>query len=495
MSDLPAFDEVHVLSDLHLGGVAGAQILRETGRLAQFVRRLARLRPEGTLALVLNGDVFDTLTEDLPERAGEDDVRNTVSRIVDDAAFAPIWQALAAFALTPRRTLVLVIGNHDLELALPPVQRLLRERLCGSDAEAPAHGRLLLSTAGAGFACRVGGARVFCIHGNEVDAWNFNRYEALARMSRRLAAGLPLHRDDWQPNAGTRLVREVMNPIKRRYAWIDLLKPETAAALGTLLVLDPWQAARIVALPGIVDERRRGTAAVRARLSDGPREEVVDSPARGRPWQSLLGPHLVAALGGAPPDVDEMLLIAERHLSAPPPSSDDAGATLGTAGLLRDRLGGLDTADALRRALLDWLGSDRSFDLDERDASVERLLASVGPAVDFIVTGHTHLARAIDCGAGRFFFNSGTWIRLLRLTPAMLADAVAFAPVRAVLVDGSLAALDAARIGGEPFVLDRTTAVAIRAEEDAVVGELLQVHGDGSGEPRVLRRHAKAVTP
>ena len=34
-------------------------------------------------------------------------------------------------------------------------------------------------------------------------------------------------------NAGTRMVKEVMNEVKRRYAWIDLLKPETSAAVGT----------------------------------------------------------------------------------------------------------------------------------------------------------------------------------------------------------------------------------------------------------------------
>ena len=44
MNNLPAFDEVHVVSDLHMGGKAGFQILRETGRLANFILRLAGQR-------------------------------------------------------------------------------------------------------------------------------------------------------------------------------------------------------------------------------------------------------------------------------------------------------------------------------------------------------------------------------------------------------------------------------------------------------------------
>ena len=35
----------------------------------------------------------------------------------------------------------------------------------------------------------------------------------------------------WRPNAGTRLVVEVMNNFKRRYPFVDLLKPEATAAV------------------------------------------------------------------------------------------------------------------------------------------------------------------------------------------------------------------------------------------------------------------------
>ena len=43
---LPQHDEIHIISDLHMGGRAGFQILRETGRLAAFVRWVAGQRPK-----------------------------------------------------------------------------------------------------------------------------------------------------------------------------------------------------------------------------------------------------------------------------------------------------------------------------------------------------------------------------------------------------------------------------------------------------------------
>ena len=197
--------------------------------IANFIRRVVTLRPDERLALVLNGDVIDTLAEDIAGYVAVDEAESTLLRIMGYASFVPVWDALAEFVHADKRTLVFVIGNHDIEIAFPSVQRLIIERLsAGNDA---AKARIEFSALGAGFACMVGNARVFCTHGNEVDPWNFNRYEDLSRVARRLNAGLTLSRDEWTPNAGTRMVKDVMNEVKKRYAWIDLLKPETSAAM------------------------------------------------------------------------------------------------------------------------------------------------------------------------------------------------------------------------------------------------------------------------
>ena len=58
--DFPKYDELYVISDLHMGGgKPDFQILRETRRLAGFIRWVAEQQPGGQVALVLNGDVID----------------------------------------------------------------------------------------------------------------------------------------------------------------------------------------------------------------------------------------------------------------------------------------------------------------------------------------------------------------------------------------------------------------------------------------------------
>jgi UDP-2,3-diacylglucosamine pyrophosphatase LpxH len=432
MNNLPAFDEVHVISDLHMGGRAGFQILRETKRLANFILRLSKQRPQGRVALVLNGDVFDTLAEDVKGYVAVDDAQAAVDRIMNDSSFLPIWEALVAFVKLPGRTLVIVIGNHDVEIAFPPVQRLILSRL--SDADSSARARIEFSTIGAGFTCTVGGSRVYCIHGNEVDAWNYNRYEDLAKVSRRMNAGVPLAQDEWTPNAGTRMVKDVMNEVKRTYAWIDLLKPETSAAVGTLMVLDPSQTKKISELFGIFGERQRGDAQVDARLAAEGFQAPDPAVMRMLKLDQMLGPNIRQVIGQ---DADNMLLAAEHNFDKPRTQAPSKDGTLGTAQLVWDRLTGwltgVSKAEALRRALLDWLEKDKTFDHNDRDDTFKQVSASVGSAIHFIVTGHTHLERAIDMGQGRYYFNCGTWIRLLQLTPAMLASTASFDQVYQVL--------------------------------------------------------------
>src|SRR5262245_37050106 len=107
------FDELFVVSDIHMGGDAGFQIFNRGKRLGAFIRHVAGERPEGDVALVLNGDVVDSLAE--PSVDGYvaldgDTAVGMMARIVADPAFAPVWDALAGFVRTPRRHLVIVVG-------------------------------------------------------------------------------------------------------------------------------------------------------------------------------------------------------------------------------------------------------------------------------------------------------------------------------------------------------------------------------------------------
>ncbi|MGZ7131653.1 MAG: hypothetical protein ACXVIX_10955 [Halobacteriota archaeon] len=275
---------------------------------------------------------------------------------MDDKSFSCIWDALAAFVEKERRTLVFVIGNHDIEIAFPPVQSLILWRLAGDDLVK--RSRIVFSTVGAGYTCIVGTAKVYCTHGNEVDAWNYNRYEDLAKVARRLNAGRSLDANEWSPNAGTQMVKDVMNEVKQTYKWIDLLKPEDSAAVGTLLVLDPKQLAKITKLLPIVGEKIKSSREVNQRLSaEGfqPREQVDNSAVT---IDQLLGSNANASMRSEA-SVDDLLLAAEKNLGKPSALVAQSEGTLGLPQLILDRLTGwiygVGKEEALRRALQDWL--------------------------------------------------------------------------------------------------------------------------------------------
>jgi hypothetical protein len=297
MTDWPRYDELHVVSDLHMGGGRGLQIFKQGKRLANFIRWVGKQRPHGRVGLVLNGDVIDSLAEDIGGYMATSDAVIMVERIIDDEAFCPVWEALGHFIGVPGRALIVVIGNHDLELALPAVQHTIVDRLAGEDVAA--RGRIAFATAGAGYACMVGTARVFCIHGNEVDSWNVVDYDALSEVARTLNAGLPPDACSWQPNAGTKLVKDVMNQVKRKFSWIDLLKPETKAAVGVLAVLDPGQLSKITRGIPIVWEKLRGTLKVSGLLSADEAGVTDAAVVQDIALTELLGPTLLGEVNKA----------------------------------------------------------------------------------------------------------------------------------------------------------------------------------------------------
>jgi UDP-2,3-diacylglucosamine pyrophosphatase LpxH len=481
---LPQFDEIHVVSDLHMGGLQGAQILRDTQRLALFIRFLADRRPDDKVALILNGDVIDTLAEESGGYIAVENAVAVVGRIMGDPSFSPVWDALAYFAAKKDRRLVIVLGNHDIELAFPAVQLAIVDRLAGTDIEN--RGRIEFSCMGTGYSCLVGGSRVFCTHGNEVDAWNYIRYEDLSKAARRLNAGRTLKPEEWEPNAGTKLVKDVMNGVKRQYPWIDLLKPEMKGAIGVLLALDPSQLGKIKRLLPVVGEKIKGGLEVDQRLSaDGFSPSSEKSPHR-ESLDSLLGPSMQEgfSLGSAKGSstVDSMLLDAEEKFRGGSALTDPKDETLGAGQYIWERLTswltGVSPAESLRRALVDWLKDDKTFMIDDRDDTFNEMIKTVGSDVHFIITGHTHLERAIDLGNKRFYFNCGTWIRLLGFTKKILENETRFTPVFKLLQRCSMKDIDAASFDG-PFVQDKSSAVCIKTEDNKVIGQLLHIQDNG----------------
>ena len=248
---LPLYEDLYVVSDLHMGGTKGTPIFNSGKELAALVEYLADPADGGQRALVLNGDIIDTLAEDIRHYVAKPDVAERVlADIMTHDDFKMVWEALGKFVSQPRHRLVICIGNHDLELAYPNVQEqivayLTRQATGQEEAEEEKgeereeykkkeeeaiRGRIHFSTTGTGHLCRVGNeetsARVLCVHGNEYDKWNAVSPENMTRLVRSSCLGAESRIAEDPPNAGTHLVIDVMNKIKKKYPFVDLLKPE-----------------------------------------------------------------------------------------------------------------------------------------------------------------------------------------------------------------------------------------------------------------------------
>ena len=469
----PRFDELYVVSDLHLGGPPGFQIFDSGVQLAALIDHLsAGLPPERKVALLINGDFVDFLAEEPASYFDPVNATLKLDRVArNDPAFTPVFEALGRFTRTENRSLIVNLGNHDLELALPWVREHLLEILSGGDGAA--RGRVTLTLDGSGFLCRVGESQVLCVHGNEVDAWNLANHEEIRRIGRDIMHGRPV--EDWIPNAGSQLVVEVMNGLKRQYPFVDLLKPEVEAVLPTLMALAPEQGVKLGSIAavggrlgwdtfrhavGLLEVEAGGAGAgpppdgLRATYSD-----PAGTPRSGRATE------LTAA--------EELLRATEDRLlrKVEPVALVGAGADeefLGRASAVWKYFRGEEVSEVLREALED-LARDRSFEVNAEDATFKALDEQVGDHVAFIIAGHTHLERALKRKRGRgYYFNSGTWARLIMLEPEVLGDRAKFAQVFEALRAGTMDALD--RL--PELVRRRLTVVSVRSNGARTVGEL-----------------------
>ena len=433
-------DSAYVISDLHLGGVAPRQMFGETDALASFIDGL----PAGRCALVINGDFVDFLAEPPSRHFDPEGAVAKLQRLVGDPAFAPVFKALTRFLDGPGHRLAIAIGNHDLELSLPWVREALQALLTEGD-EGRA-GRLIWDLDGEGLLLNIGtsqGASVLCVHGNEVDAWNVADYETLRRIGRDgLRGTLP---DRYIPNAGSRMVVELMNDIKQRYPFVDLLKPETEAVGPILALIEPGGAKLLdeflaVALRQQRDKIRIGLGLLGAETAMA--VEVIE------PFPSALPSVPMKRQAGVRSDVGLRLLDrAEQDLREDRDPLDllDPASRTDTLGWWRGAWNYVSTRDPVEalRGKLAELADDRSFSSLQRDETFLDMDKRVSTNINFLVTGHTHLARAIEREAGRaWYFNTGTWARVFRIEPEVLGDRQRFATLFEGLKTDSMAALD-----------------------------------------------------
>ena len=379
-----------VISDLHLGGPEGFQICPAEGRerLVRFVDWVAGQKREGTeIQLILNGDIVDFLAEE-DESGGfsafvvdEGKARRKLTRIAEECE--PVLAALRRFAAADNR-LTLLIGNHDVELSLPLVRRdflaLLGEARIEYlyDNEAYSIGPVLIE------------------HGNRYDAWNMVNHCELRQVRSKLSRNEMPGTFSAQP--GSELVARVMNPVKKKFSFVDLLKPETGGVLPILAVLDPglWREAG----PAM---RQRVTAWYQGRFTKEGLPERTDYIAASFPDKVITTPsqelpeNLRAGLDAADAALtDSLARGAQVSLTK----------EIAVAGLLK--------------AFRSWRSkADITFSVEHEDDEYLKPAREHAKHFRVVVFGHTHLPKRIDLGGGALYLNTGTWADVMRIPAAV----------------------------------------------------------------------------
>ncbi|MFL5280363.1 MAG: hypothetical protein ACJ8AW_05060, partial [Rhodopila sp.] len=385
-------------------------------RLARFINflsdRMGQIPRTDSIELVINGDMIDFLAEEPFAAFSATDAVTKLERAVqlcDENAHDDerVFAALRRFVGLGHK-LTIILGNHDIELSLPPVRRALM-RILTDDRPA----RLEFVFDGEAYAV----GDVLIEHGNRYDGWNAVKYGELRALRSALSRNEAAYA--FTPPAGSRLVASIMNPLKRRYRFIDLLKPENETILPILCALEPTLAFQLRAVaplwfamrrasgpPGLVRREEsfianaaaRGPSAARSDLEPDsePREAVVEQyehRAQLATEEVLAEFHNVwRALQN--PASDDRVTHAETQVAHT--SADAASSALRPDA--RHRL--LSWAFARHRKALATTFALNSVDPPYHTAAQA---LTTGRSTRIVIFGHTHLPKAIGLAAGGYY--------------------------------------------------------------------------------------------
>ncbi|MCC6528504.1 MAG: metallophosphoesterase [Polyangiaceae bacterium] len=463
--------KVYVISDLHLGGRfgdgagdRGFRMMDRPDALASFIEVLAEKQTAPAVELVINGDFVDFLAEEVskdkwkPFRDEPGEAVDAFSRLASRKEDGEVFDALARF-LDAGHRLTVLIGNHDIELTWPEVRAAFERRLRESHKKTNRAFdlRWLLD----GEALIVGDALIE--HGNRYDPANFVDHERLRHLrelrSRRLYGR---ERGIFHPPVGSRLVAEVMNPVKKDYPFIDLLKPESEPLFALLLALDPSQRKRLGALAGVLSKiplMPADTASdpgYRQRISGGDADRGISRSDIGSTASSADDRALSALLSRiAPPEQavelqeglarisDDVWEVSRNEIAS---LADRAAAVLSLFRLVGQNTDGeMKKRLPLLRGAVRALRGDQTFDdgvetgarylraarelaAKKEEKARARAAGSAPVGFRFVIFGHTHHRKKLDLAEqGATYVNTGTWARLMKFPHRLLCndDAVA----------------------------------------------------------------------
>ena len=338
--------------------------------------------------------------------------------------------------------------------------------------DAAACGRILMLTQGSGASFKIGSTRIYCAHGNEVDSWNVTDHEKIRKIGRDILQGQAS--EPWIPNAGTQLVIDAMNGIKKQYPFVDLLKPETKGVIPILAAIKPSLAAQLENAPSVVARRTTDSTRMRAGMLSGDEAPEQDERTSIAPLSEAVSKLNTEAMA------KRMLAEADagfKKNQSPMDrlSNDIQGKKLGLVDAIFTAVRGGSKSEILRSGL-DYLAKDQSFDTSHKDEAFFLFDKRIGSNADIIVTGHTHLERAIrrERSSG-YYFNTGTWARLIKIETSRLNDQAAFDQMIQAIEAGTMAALEKV-----PDLIKRNnTVLQIKHGNKNVESQLMHVTPNG----------------
>jgi UDP-2,3-diacylglucosamine pyrophosphatase LpxH len=384
-----------VISDLHLGGAPETdgkpsfQMCSPAGRtqLAKFIDYAAEQQSvDRDVTLILAGDIVDFLAEEafVPFTAQDAIACQKLERIMERTAEA--WQSLRRFAASGSK-LVLLLGNHDIELSLPGPRRMLLETL--------GPGRIEFIYDNQAF---VDGP-VIIEHGNRYDSWNIVSHDGLREVRSAMSRGETP--PAFEGPAGSSMVVNIINRIKSQFPFVDLLKPEDAGLLPLLAVLDPSsmnEATKAIGLWRKQSQAKFAESGIPLDMANIGTLSVNDEPLIDLAME-LYGDQSNIGVVDNVKNFYELWQLAR--------SANDKDAQLQKLYV------------ALRaRAQSTW----QTFDVNrEAEQYLNPAHAAAKRGFKVVVYGHTHLVKrvALD-NQGSVYLNSGTWADLMQVPEAVL---------------------------------------------------------------------------
>lgn len=410
---------VYVISDLHIGGAyatgtgpeeRGFRMMTHAADLARFITLLSDQPAEKlALELVINGDFLDFLSEpvdaEYPPRWAafrEDQEQACAVFRAIAARDAAIFKALAKL-LQAGHSLTVLLGNHDIELSLPRVRSALEESL-----GVRGHNRFRFLYDNEAYV--IGNALIE--HGNRYDIYNWVDHDQLRRVrSVQSRCQDPATQDvTFSPVLGSRLVTDVMNPLKARYPFVDLLKPEREAVLPLLRTLMGGYRGQL----GSIVSAAQAVAPVVWRRMKHRTQPSERGAIAGREQLSGRVASFLAGFGEPEPHGGRIgnIVQAGRNIALRPAQPADADE------VLKKHLPKLLEA-------LQILKEDMTFDdnVETQPAYLHAAeeLSSSGE-LRYVIFGHTHLAKRVQLNTGALYLNSGTWANLMKVPATIFAQ-------------------------------------------------------------------------